>query len=62
MELRESMTIILVTNLIQQARRLAKRTMFLLNGDLVEEGDTEKMFSGDAANPKTNEFVSGAFG
>lgn len=61
-ELRESMTIILVTNLVQQARRLAKRTMFLLNGELVEEGDTEKMFSGDADNPKTNEFVSGAFG
>ena len=62
MELRESMTIILVTNLVQQARRLAKRTMFLLNGELVEEGETEKMFSGDANNPKTNEFVSGAFG
>ena len=62
MELRESMTIILVTNLVQQARRLAKRTMFLLNGELVEEGETEKMFSGDAKNPKTNEFVSGAFG
>ena len=56
------MTIILVTNLVQQARRLAKRTMFLLNGELVEEGETEKMFSGDANNPKTNEFVSGTFG
>ena len=62
MELQESMTIILVTNLVQQARRLAKRTMFLLNGEVVEEGDTEKIFSGDADNPKTNEFVSGAFG
>jgi phosphate transport system ATP-binding protein len=62
MELRESMTIILVTNLVQQARRLAKRTMFQLNGELIEEGETEKMFSGDAKNPKTNEFVSGAFG
>ena len=61
-ELQESMTIILVTNLVQQARRLAKRTMFLLNGELVEEGETEKMFSGNADNPKTNEFVSGAFG
>jgi ABC-type phosphate transport system ATPase subunit len=29
---------------------------------VVEEGDTEKIFSGDADNPKTNEFVSGAFG
>jgi phosphate transport system ATP-binding protein len=61
-ELRESMTIILVTNLVQQARRLAKRTMFMLNGELIEEGETEHMFSGKADNPKTNEFVSGAFG
>jgi phosphate transport system ATP-binding protein len=61
-ELRESMTIILVTNLVQQARRLADRTMFLLNGDVVELGETEKMFSGNAVSPKTNGFVSGAFG
>jgi phosphate transport system ATP-binding protein len=61
-ELRDDMTIILVTNLVQQARRLADRTMFLLNGDLVEVDDTEKMFSGDARNPKTNAFVAGTFG
>jgi phosphate transport system ATP-binding protein len=35
-ELREKITIILVTNLVQQARRLADRTMFLWNGDIVE--------------------------
>lgn len=61
-ELREHMTIILVTNLVQQARRLADRTMFLLNGDLVEMGETKEMFSGNASNPKTNKFLSGAFG
>ena len=56
------MTIILVTNLVQQARRLADRTMFLLNGNLVEVDSTEKMFSGNAKETKTNEFVSGVFG
>ena len=61
-ELSQSMTIILVTNLVQQARRLAKSTMFMLNGELVEQGKTEHLFSGNADNPKTNEFVSGAFG
>ena len=61
-ELRNEMTIILVTNLVQQARRLADRTMILLNGNLVEVGDTEKMFSGNAKETKTNEFVSGACG
>ena len=35
-ELRRQMTIILVTNLTQQARRLADRTMFLWNGEIVE--------------------------
>jgi len=61
-ELRNEMTIILVTNLVQQARRLADRTMFLLNGDLIEVDETEKIFSGNAQETKTNEFVSGAFG
>ncbi|MAD22736.1 MAG: phosphate ABC transporter ATP-binding protein [Verrucomicrobiales bacterium] len=61
-ELSSEMTIILVTNLVQQARRLAKNTMFLLNGELIEEGATDHIFSGKASNPKTNEFVSGAFG
>ena len=37
-ELRQEMTIILVTNLVQQARRLADRTMFLWNGEIVELG------------------------
>ena len=61
-ELRADMTIILVTNLVQQARRLADRTMFLLNGDLVEVDDTEKIFSGEARSSKTNAFVAGTFG
>ena len=61
-ELRNEMTIILVTNLVQQARRLADHTMFLLNGDLIEVDETEKMFSGNAKETKTNEFVSGVFG
>ena len=61
-DLRKEMTIILVTNLVQQARRLADRTMFMLNGEVVEIGDTEPMFSGNAKQPKTNAFVSGDFG
>ena len=61
-DLRKEMTIILVTNLVKQARRLADRTMFMLNGEVVEIGDTEPMFSGNAKQPKTNAFVSGDFG
>ena len=61
-ELRQEMTIILVTNLVQQARRLADRTMFMLNGEVVEIGDTEPMFSGNAKQAKTNAFLIGDFG
>jgi phosphate transport system ATP-binding protein len=61
-ELRSRITIILVTNLVQQARRLADRTAFLLNGELVEVGRTEVIFSDSPANRKTYEYVNGIFG
>jgi phosphate transport system ATP-binding protein len=61
-ELRRNMTIILVTNLTQQARRLADRTMFLWNGEIVELGRSEVIFSEHPANRKTYEYVNGIFG
>ena len=61
-ELQSEMTIILVTNLVQQARRLAKKTAFIFNGELVELDETEKIFSGEATDSRTNDFVSGIFG
>ncbi len=61
-ELRSQVTIILVTNLVQQARRLASRTAFLLNGELVESGPTDQLFSEQPASRKTYEYVRGIFG
>jgi len=61
-ELRLQITIILVTNLVQQARRLADRTAFLLNGDLIEIDSNEVIFSGSPANKITYDYVSGIFG
>ena len=61
-ELRAQVTILLVTNLVQQARRLADRTAFLLNGELVELDRSEVIFSGNPANRKTYEYVHGVFG
>jgi len=61
-ELREEMTILLVTNLNQQARRLSDRTLFLLDGDVVEVDRTEVIFSTGARSPKTRDYVSGVFG
>jgi phosphate transport system ATP-binding protein len=60
--LRSQMTIILATNLVQQARRLADRTAFLFNGELVEVDRTEVIFSDHPANARTYEYVNGIFG
>lgn len=61
-ELRQDMTIILVTNLTQQARRLADRTMFLWNGDIVEVDRTDVIFSDQPADRRTWEYVNGIIG
>lgn len=61
-ELQSKMTIILVTNLVQQARRLANRTAFILNGELVEIDQTEKLFSDNPADMRTKDYVRGIFG
>jgi phosphate transport system ATP-binding protein len=60
--LRAQMTIIMATNLVHQARRLADRTGFLLNGELVELDRTEVIFSDRPANRKTYDYVNGMFG
>jgi phosphate transport system ATP-binding protein len=61
-ELRRHMTIILVTNLTQQARRLADRTLFLWSGEIVELDSSEVIFSEHPANRKTYEYINGIFG
>jgi len=61
-ELQRDMTIILVTNLVQQARRLASQTMFLWNGDIVELGANEVMFSDTPKDRRTYDYVNGIFG
>ena len=65
-ELRETVTIVIVTHNMQQASRVSERTAFFTMGDdragyLVEIGDTVEMF----VNPKnrlTEDYVSGRFG
>lgn len=61
-ELKSQMTIILVTNLVQQARRLADRTAFFLNGELLEIDKTDVIFSDNPAHRATYEYVTGIFG
>lgn len=61
-ELRREVTIILVTNLVQQARRLADRTAFFLDGRCVEVGVTEDLFTGEVSDRRTRDYVDGRFG
>jgi phosphate transport system ATP-binding protein len=61
-ELRREITIVLVTNLTQQARRLSDRTMFLWDGEIVEIDRTEVIFSASPKSERTRDYVSGVFG
>lgn len=61
-ELKKEVTVILVTNLVQQARRLADRTAFFLDGELVEVGVTEELFTGPVKDQRTRDYVEGRFG
>ena len=59
--LKKELTVILVTNNVMQASRVADRTAFFLQGKLVEAGPTEQIF----VKPKekvTHDYISGRFG
>ncbi len=63
LELEEKgLTIVLVTNLVQQARRLGDRTAFLNVGKLVEVDRNEVIFSDTPRERQTYEYVNGVFG
>jgi phosphate transport system ATP-binding protein len=61
-ELRKSMTIVLVTNLVQQARRLADNTLFLWRSEIIELSPTEVAFSDKPKDRRTYEYINGIFG
>lgn len=61
-ELSSTITIILVTNLTQQARRLSDRTMFMWAGDVVQIDRSEVIFSDDPGVKKTWDYVNGVIG
>jgi phosphate transport system ATP-binding protein len=62
LELKQRMTIVMVTNLVQQARRLADQVAFLNASHLVEVGPTDVIFSERPANRMTFDYVRGHFG
>ncbi len=60
-ELKARMTIVMVTNLLAQARRIADVTAFMLNGELVEAGPTGQLFV-FARDRRTSDYLAGKFG
>jgi phosphate transport system ATP-binding protein len=61
-QLRKQMTVVLVTNLVLQARRLGDRTALFLDGRLIEVGDTETIYSRNPKDARTFQYVQGLFG
>lgn len=61
LELKKEYTIIIVTHNMQQAMRIADKTAFFLLGEMVEYGETEKMFH-NSEDKRTKDYISGRFG
>ena len=61
MELKKQYTIIMVTHNMQQAARISDKTAFFLLGEVIEMGDTEKMFS-MPRDKRTEDYITGRFG
>lgn len=60
-ELRKNFTIVIVTHSMQQAARISQRTAFFHLGYLVEEGDTETIFT-NPDDQRTKDYITGRFG
>jgi phosphate transport system ATP-binding protein len=60
-QLKSRYTIVMVTHNMHQAARVSDRTVFFLNGEVIESADTEKLFS-NPSDSRTEDYISGRFG
>ena len=61
MELKDSVTILIVTHNMQQALRVADKTAFFLMGEMIESGPTREIFT-TPQDVRTRDYVEGRFG
>lgn len=61
LELKKDYTIVMVTHNMQQATRVSDTTAFFLLGDMIEVGETEKLFS-MPKDKRTEDYITGRFG
>jgi phosphate transport system ATP-binding protein len=60
-ELKKQYTIVIVTHNMQQAARVSQRTAYFHLGDLIEVGDTDKIFT-NPLHRLTEDYITGRFG
>ena len=60
-ELKQNYTIVIVTHSLQQAARVSQRTAFFHLGELVEQGDTDQIFT-SPEDQRTQDYITGRFG
>ncbi len=61
LRLKKQYTVIIVTHNLQQAKRISDFTLFMHNGNLIEEGETHALFT-NPHHPLTQDYVAGRFG
>ena len=61
LELKKNYTIVIVTHNMQQAVRISDNTAFFLLGEMVEYGNTQKLFS-KPFDKRTEDYITGRFG
>ena len=60
-ELKSRYTIVIVTHNMQQAARVSDDAAFMLLGELIERGETRKLFT-NPSDSRTEQYISGRFG
>ena len=61
-ELKKQMTIVMVTNVISQARRLGDRTAMMLHGKILDLDTNANLFNGKVKDSRTQDYIEGLFG
>lgn len=61
-ELKKHITIVMVTNVINQAKRLGDRTAMMLHGKILDLNTNDKIFGGEVKDVRTKDYIEGLFG
>lgn len=61
-QLKKDMTIVMVTNVINQAKRLGDRTAMMLHGEIIDLDDNSRLFNGETKDARTKDYIEGLFG